>query len=212
MEQNPPITVNIVEDNLRTIEYLRELFATSQAFSTDNVYTSAEKALAHPIKSDELWLIDLRLPGISGIELITRLRAKSTEVRLCCFTAVEEAQVITDAIIAGADGYIIKDTEPHLLLLELETVARGGTTLTPRVAQKIFQRLNLAKTDASPLAAMENRVLQRMANGYTYTQIADELQIAPGTARKHIENIYRKLRVHSKSEAIQKSRAGGWLN
>jgi DNA-binding NarL/FixJ family response regulator len=181
-------------------------------FCPGNIYASAEKALAHPLKADELWLIDLRLPGLSGIELITRLRGRSADVRLCCFTAVEEAQVITEAIVAGADGYIIKDTDPHLLLLELETVARGGTTLTPRVAQKIFQQLNAAKNSESPLAGMENRVLQRMANGYTYTQIADELQMAPGTARKHIENIYRKLRVHSKSEAIRKSRESGWLN
>lgn len=207
-----PIPVVIVEDNPRTVEYLQQMLESTATFCTGAVYTSAEKALAHALKADELWLIDLRLPGLSGIELITRLRGRSADVRLCCFTAVEEAQVITEAIVAGADGYIIKDTDPHLLLLELETVARGGTTLTPRVAQKIFQQLNAAKNSESPLAGMESRVLQRMANGYTYTQIADELQMAPGTARKHIENIYRKLRVHSKSEAIQKSRASGWLN
>lgn len=207
-----PITVNIVEDNARTVEYLQQILDGTQTFRTRNIYPSAEKALAHALKADELWLIDLRLPGLSGIELIARLRDRSADVRLCCFTAVEEAQVITEAIVAGADGYIIKDTDPHLLLLELETVARGGTTLTPRVAQKIFQQLHTPKSGESPLAAMENRVLQRMSSGYTYTQIADELQIAPGTARKHIENIYRKLRVHSKSEAIRKSRERGWLN
>lgn len=207
-----PITIVIVEDNPRTVEYLQQMLESTATFCTGAIYTSVEKALTHELKADELWLIDLRLPGLSGIELITRLRGRSADVRLCCFTAVEEAQVITEAIIAGADGYIIKDASPHLLLLELETVARGGTTLTPRVAQKIFQQLSAVKNSASPLAGMESRVLQRMANGYTYTQIADELQMAPGTARKHIENIYRKLRVHSKSEAIRKSRESGWLN
>ncbi len=209
---NGTITIHIVEDSPRTVEYLQQLLSGTTVFRIGSIFTSAEQALAHACNADEFWLIDLRLPGLSGIELVARLRARSAEVRLCCFTAVEEAQVITEAIIAGADGYIIKDTDPQLLLLELETVARGGTTLTPSVAQKIFQQLNAAKNAESPLAGMERRVLQRMANGYTYTQIADELQIAPGTARKHMENIYRKLRVHSKSEAIRKSRESGWLN
>ncbi|MFO1527870.1 MAG: response regulator transcription factor [Turneriella sp.] len=206
------INVIIVEDNPSTIEYLRDLISGSDALAVHKVFDSAEKALPELNHPKALWLIDVRLPRMPGTELVARLRTQHASVKLCCYTAIEDPHVITEAIIAGANGYIIKDTAPDLLLLELETVARGGTTLTPRVAQKIFQRLATTSRENSPLATMETRVLERMASGYTYTQIADELQIAPGTARKHIENIYLKLRVHSKAEAIRKSRESGWLN
>lgn len=206
-----PLQIVLVEDNEDTAKYVTQLFSADARFRINSVFTSAESAAETSISADSLWLVDLQLPGMSGIDLVRKLRAKGARMRICCLTAIEDADTIMEAIIQGVDGYILKDTDPQSLKADLIAIQGGSTVLTPRVAQKIFEKLLPKPRESSPLTRMETIVLQRMALAYTYTQIADEVRIAPGTVRKHIENIYQKLRVHSKAEAIQKSREGGWL-
>lgn len=159
----------------------------------------------------DLAIVDLGLPDASGLDCIRVFRRDIPDTKILVFTVMEDEENILNAIRLGASGYLLKDTPMDLLLLELQVILMGGASLTPRVAQRMAGHLQNTENEQSPLGNRESEVLHLVALGFTYPDIADEMDITVHTVRRHIERIYRKLDVHSKAEAIIKGRRTGIL-
>ena len=171
------------------------------------------------------------MPGMDGIECINRLREDLSDLKIVVLTVFEDENNIVRAIEAGANGYLLKDIEPSLLLAELTVMHLGGGPMSPSVASKIINRYRLngiitSKKGLEPVLQNSNNdsgfqnliskreleVLNLVSLGFVYTDISDELNISPHTVRRHIEKIYKKMNVNSRSEAIIKGRRFGLLD
>lgn len=156
----------------------------------------------------DLVLMDINMPGMNGIEATRRIRQLFPNVRVLMLTVFDDGDNLFQSILAGASGYLLKDEPPARLIAAIEDTMEGGAPMSPSIAVKALHLIRGQQPDpASPadlgLSAREMDILQHIAAGLTYQQIADKTFISPKTVRKHIENIYRKLQVHNKVEAIQ---------
>ncbi|MCP3979938.1 MAG: response regulator transcription factor [bacterium] len=226
------IRVAIVEDDPRYRESLRTFLGHSAGFSVADVFGSAEKLLARardvsPRAAAEAWpwtlvLMDIELPGRSGIEATRELRRLYPGVSVVMLTVFEDARVVLEAISAGASGYILKKATARELVEQLQAVMQGGAPLSPAVASTVLdivRKLNADApgTDGAParspsrldLTAREQDVLRCLVGGRSYSQTARDLGISEGTVRTHVRSVYRKLQVHSVSQAIRKAMERG---
>jgi two-component system NarL family response regulator len=169
---------------------------------------SARKGIA---QSDaDLVVLDMGLPDGSGSDLIAPLLAERADLKIVVFTIFEDEKLILKCIRSGARGYLLKETGADLFLAELRVVALGGATLTARVAERILTEAEeKPATLASPLTDREREVLNYVALGFSSKETADELNLSPHTVRRHIEKIYEKLEVNSRSQAIQQGKRMG---
>ena len=217
------LNVAIVEDNTRYRHSLETLFSHKDGFTLAKSFGSAEAALDE-IEKNERWgreldwnvvLMDLELPGISGIEATRRLKKNFPELSVVVLTVFEEPTTILEAISAGADGYLLKRTTAPELLSQLKAIVSGGAPLTAVVARKVLELLRVndksvirsanngpAKLD---LTEREQEVLQCLVRGLSYKQCAEQLGISLDTVRTHIRAVYKKLQVHSVSEAVARA-------
>lgn len=158
-------------------------------------------------------LMDIQMPEMDGIRATAEVREKFPHIKVIMLTVLDDENHIFQAIQAGANGYILKDEPPHKLMDGIQEIMDGGAPMSAGIALKA---LKLLRNPLSPseiesfevsadLSARETDVLQLLAKGQDYKQIAENLFISPSTVRKHIENIYQKLQVHNKVEAIQKA-------
>lgn len=204
-----PISVAIVEDNpdmrLGTASILR----TSRGCAVVGEYETAEELLdAFAAITPDVVLMDLGLPGMSGIEAIASLKRDHPRVEIVVLSVFEDDDNVFRAICAGASGYIAKPVMPRDLLEAVEDAFGGGTPMSPRIARKV---LEVFKLNAPPpkadycLTARELEVIQLLVRGEDYKSIADNLFISVFTVRAHIRNIYDKLHVHTKSQAVAKA-------
>jgi DNA-binding NarL/FixJ family response regulator len=158
-------------------------------------------------------LMDIQMPDMNGIEATEIVTAKFPHIKIIMLTVLDDENHIFKAIQAGANGYILKDEPPKRLLEGIQEILKGGAPMSAGIALKAMKLLrnplsNTEEFDASKkadLTAREIDVLEQLCKGFEYKQIADFLNISPATVRKHIENIYQKLQVHNKVEAIQKA-------
>ncbi len=226
--------VSIVEDHEQTALSLTEIIDNSEDFTVWKRYGTGEEALNDvPRNTPDLLIMDLGLPGIDGAECISRLREELPDLKIIVLTVFEDDDHILRSLEAGANGYLLKDIDPPLLLAELRVMQLGGGPMSPVIARKIMDKYVGAtghcgtsaagevqgkrgkasgKEEAELLSPRERQVIELVSLGFVYTDIADELDISPHTVRRHIENIYGKLNVHSRSEAIIKSRRFGILD
>jgi DNA-binding NarL/FixJ family response regulator len=171
-------------------------------------YEAGEPALAGILHSPpDVALIDINLPGMSGIELVTRLKAKRPELQMLILTSYEESALIFNALRAGASGYLLKKSIPAELLPAIEEVHAGGSPMSFQIARKVvtyFHDLQNAHHEVETLSPREHEILSLLAQGYLIKEISDQLGIAFHTARTHLRHIYEKLHVQSRSEAILK--------
>ncbi len=200
------IRVAIVEDQERLRDGLASLIAGTHGFAVVGSFGSMEDALAG-IESGgpNVLLADIGLPGMSGIDGVRRLKAKYPALQILMLTVYSDNDHIFEAICAGACGYLLKDTPPTRLIESIRELHEGGAPMSPDVARKaitMFQRIAPPKNDDHKLSARELDVVQLLAEGQSYKMIADALTISIDTVRFHIRNIYEKLHVHSKSEAV----------
>jgi DNA-binding NarL/FixJ family response regulator len=202
------IRVAIVEDDKQIREGLADLIATTSGFSCVISSGSMEQAL---IKIDrdpaDIVLVDIGLPGISGIEGIRRLKQKFPKMLFLVLTIYEDDERIFDALCAGACGYLLKKTPSDRLLESIRDAMQGGSPISPEVAHhviQLFQKVQPEK-DAKQLTPYEVRVLKLLAQGNSYNSAAENLGISVNTIRFHVRSIYEKLHVHSKSEAVAKA-------
>ena len=218
------LEVVIVEDNPHYRRSLETLFNHATGFHCVASYGSAQAALDEverlmrfgPEPRWNMVLMDIDLPGISGIEATRRLRTHLPHLAIVMLTVFEEPATILEAITAGADGYLLKKTPAPELLSQLAMIASGGSPLTPDVARTVLSLLRsknnlLAATGSSAaptkldLTEREQQVLQCLVKGLAYKQTADYLGISTDTVRTHIRGVYRKLQVHSVAEAVARA-------
>jgi len=201
-----PITVSIVEDCAYTREGLSELINRSEEFRCVSAHANGEAAVAElPRLKPRVVLVDLNLPGISGIETVYKLKGNLPQTQFVMLTAYKDTEVIFNALKAGANGYLLKQTPPRALLAALREVCAGGAPLTSQIARKIveaFRRPHRCAGHREELTVRENEVLDLLAEGALYKEIADKLQVSYRTVCTHIEHIYGKLHVHSRAQAV----------
>lgn len=204
------INMIVVEDNTHVQERLAKLLKETDQMKIIGMYGDLKSAIAAqvPLKLD-LIILDLKLPDVKGIESIAALRQKYDTARITIYTAYENETDILNCMLAGAHGYILKDTPDDRLIAELRVIAQGGSTLTPRVAEKLMKQFTPPKLAESALSKRELEVLNFISLGLRYEDIADELDISVHTVRHHIEKIYRKLDVTSRGQAVAQAVRSG---
>lgn len=161
----------------------------------------------------DLILMDIEMPKMNGIEATAIIKSKFPQIKIIMLTVFDNDENIFKAIKAGADGYFLKEVNPQELYNGIQETLSGGAGMTPSIALKTLKLLreplvfddSIAKEEIS-LTSREIEVLEQLSKGLKYNAIAENLFLSPGTIRKHVENIYTKLQVHNKLEAIQKAK------
>ena len=198
------LRVVIVEDDKLIREGFASLVNESDKFICTAHYDTCENAIKNLAKDDpQIILMDIGLPGISGIEGIRRIKKIRPQIDIIIVTVHEDDHKVFEALCAGASGYLTKNISPQKLLEAIDETQRGGAPMTTNIARMVVR--SFQRSNETPLSSRETEVLQHMAKGKSYTMIADELFIDKETVRTHIKNIYHKLEVNSKSEAIDKA-------
>ena len=201
------ITVSIVEDIEDVRNGLAGIIQMSDGFKVLDKFASAEEALLNLDKAEpDIVIMDINLPGINGIECIRQARAKHPQVQFMMFTIYENNDTVYEALEAGATGYLLKNSSPAKIVESLKELYEGGSPMNAAIAKKLvvkFQK-RASNLDEYHLTPKESEVLQLMAKGYLYKEIAAELNNTVNTIKQHIRHIYEKLHVQNKAEAINK--------
>ncbi len=206
MKSRMSISVSIVEDDAPTNEILADWFRHAPGFKCAGQHETAEHALEHlPAEKPSVVLMDINLPGMSGIEGVRRLKSLLPDTQFLMLTVYEDVDHVFDALAAGATGYLIKQTPRGELLESIKEVHAGGSPMTSNIARKVvlsFQRPAQQLGEAAELSSREREVLELLAKGYLYKEIADLLHISVPTVNTYIRRIYEKLHVRSRSQAV----------
>lgn len=212
--------IHLAEDLPRLAEMLKENLNLSPEFKcVGHARDGAEllEQLRAAPNLPHLVLMDIKMPRLNGIEATARLKQMHPQLKVIMTTVFDDDQHIFDAILAGADGYLLKDAPPEELHRGIREVMNGGAPLSPAIARKalaIMRRMpgeSPVKPADHDLSAREIEILEQLSKGLRYRQVAENLYISEGTVRKHIENIYRKLQVHNKLSAVDKAKDLGVL-
>jgi len=205
---NKSLTVVIVEDDGPMRETIGSYIAHAKGFRLLGTFAEGEKALRElPLLQPDVVLMDIGLPGKSGIECVRILKAKNPELTVVMFTVYDEGDFLFEALKAGASGYLLKRTPLAKLLESLREAHLGGIPLTRHMAGKIgtyFKNLGKTQMELAALTAREREVLALLAEGLLYKQVASHLDISMNTVRQYLRNIYYKLHVNSRTEAVVK--------
>jgi DNA-binding NarL/FixJ family response regulator len=205
------IKVIIVEDSSTIREGLKLLIDGTDGYSCVAAYSNCEDLLDEINEREvDVILMDIDLPGISGIEGIRRIKKISDEILILILTVYDENELIFEALCAGASGYLVKKTPPSKLLDAIKEAYEGGAPMTSNIARKVvdfFKNSKPVKKDVEDisLTKREKQVLSGLVEGSSYKAIADNLFISVETVRFHFRNVYKKLHVHSQSEAVVKA-------
>ena len=203
------LKVGIIEDQSKIREGLRSLIDGTDGYRCVCSFGSMEEALAKIDRElPDVLLMDIGLPGMSGIEDIRRIKDLHPGLSVLMLTVYDDDQRIFDALCAGASGYLLKKTPPARLLESLQEVMGGGAPMSPDVARRVvalFRDIRPPAEDGHQLTPHEIRILKLLVEGYNYKTAADQLDVSINTIRFHMRSIYEKLQVHSKSEAVSKA-------
>jgi DNA-binding NarL/FixJ family response regulator len=202
-----PIKVCIVEDLAEVREGLVELVQSDGELLMVSSFKDAEAAIEKlPAMHADIVIMDINLPGMSGIDCIKTIKEKCPDTQFMMFTVYENDEKVLQALKAGATGYLLKRTEPKRILESIKELNQGGSPMSSNIARKLLTLFvhEKTKTKKEVLSDRENEVLQLLADGLLYKEIAERLFIGHGTVRQHIHNIYEKLHVHNRTEAVNK--------
>lgn len=217
------IKVGLVDDNptlLRNISQNLSIFdEISIVFKAVNGIDVLDKLNNH---QPDVILMDIEMPIMNGIEATREIKNRHPSQKIMMLTVLDREDKIFEAIKAGATGYLLKDEKPSRILACIEELMDGGAPMSPVVAMKTLEMLrnqrvietkveSVQPPETFNLSKREIEILEKIANGLSYNQIAEQLFISAKTARKHIENIYQKLHVHSKLEAVQMAQKNRWV-
>ncbi|MBL8188156.1 MAG: response regulator transcription factor [Acidobacteria bacterium] len=204
-----PIKVVVVEDILDIRESLRIMINGTEGFRCMGAYYSAEEAMEKIGKEvPDVVLMDIGLPKMSGIEATRQLKAHYPKLLILMLTVYDDDERIFNSLCAGACGYLLKKTPPARLLEGIQEAANGGSPMTPEIARRVvelFQQFHPPVQADYQLSAHEVRLLKMLAEGHSYRSAATVLGVTPHAVSFHLRNIYEKLHVHSKSEAVAKA-------
>jgi DNA-binding NarL/FixJ family response regulator len=200
------IRLAIVEDQPQTREGLAMLLSSMEGCRVLGAFGSMEEALAAlGPETPDVALLDIELPGMSGIDGVRRLKQRFPSIQILMLTVFADNDHVFEAICAGASGYLLKDTPPDRLTEAVRELVAGGAPMSPEIARKVvgmFSRVAPPRTEDHKLSPREVDLLKLLAEGHSYKTAARALSISIDTVRFHIRNIYDKLHVHSKSEAV----------
>ena len=204
------IGVAIVEDDVPAREILAGWIRSADGFKVVGEYDDAESAIAElPQKQPSVVLFDINLPGMNGIECVRKLKPKLPETQFLMVTVYEDANHIFDALAVGASGYLLKQMRRNELLDALKDVHVGGSPMSSQIARKVVQSFRRNETETADgemveLSPREREVLELLARGYLYKEIAEQLKISVQTVNTYIRRIYEKLHVRSRAQAVAK--------
>jgi DNA-binding NarL/FixJ family response regulator len=213
MKKMKDIRVCIFEDNTQLRESLFNLVDASDGFTCVGAFANCDDVTdkISSVKPDVV-LMDIELPGISGIDAVKLIKEQSPEVKILMETIFEEDEKVFKSVCNGAEGYILKNTPPDEILDAIREIYDGGAPMTPAIALKVLRmfKLNLSenKDESFHLSSREKEILKCLVEGMSYKLIAANCFISIDTVHGHIKNIYKKLQVHSKSEAVVKAIKG----
>jgi len=202
------ITVSIIEDDHATRDSLEALLKEAPGLQCVSTYATGEEALSGiPGENPDVVLADIRLPGISGIECVAKLKTRMPKLQVLMLTTYEERELIFNSLRAGASGYILKNAPRSELLQAVEQVHAGGAPMSMQIARKVvshFQAIPDSSSDVEKLTQREHQILSLLAKGFLYKEIGDQLGISMGTVKVHVHTIYEKLHVQSRTQATLK--------
>lgn len=202
------ITLTIVEDLEEVRDGLKNFIGLSSDFKVLDTFKTAEEALEEiPKLKPDIVIMDINLPGMNGIECIRQVKNKIPSTQFMMFTIYENDEKVFEALKAGASGYLLKNTGLVQLIESLKELYNGGSPMSSNIARKlvsIFREQNKTE-EVETLSQRENEILQLLSKGLLYKEIADQLSISVSTVRQHIHNIYEKLHVQNRTEAINKA-------
>jgi DNA-binding NarL/FixJ family response regulator len=202
------IAISIVEDQHDMRESLVEWLGHAPGLRCVGAHATAEEALRDiPAENPDVVLMDINLTGMNGIQCVARLKERLPKTQVLMLTTYDEGDLIFDSLRAGANGYLLKNMPQEKLVEAVRQVHAGGAPMSLQIARKVINHFHRAKKPASELEHLtprEYEILQLLAKGYMYKEIADRLTISMSTIRTHISAIYEKLHVHSRTEAAMK--------
>lgn len=216
METNRPLTVAIVDDDSDIREAMHWLFDNSSGFTCTGLFNNCAEAVAGLNDANNLpdvILMDIGLPGQSGVECVKILKDKYPSLKIVMQTVHSSDEMIFDSLQAGACGYILKKITTERLLQSIRDAHEGGVPMSGEVARKVLDFFQKPKTNPSisELSDRELDVLQLLIEGHSYKAIADKLFLSVHTIRFHLHNIYEKLHVRSRMEAVAKAMKHRWF-
>jgi len=203
-----PITVSIVEDNHETREVLATRVNCAPTLKCVGTYPNGELALKGiPAEKPDVVLVDINLPGMSGIECVSKLKQQLPELPILMITTYEEPELIFNSLRAGAKGYLLKNTPAAELIQAIEQIHAGGAPMSMQIARKVvdhFCKIPQPASEMEQLSKREEEVLALLAKGYLYKEISQQLGISLPTVKWHLGHIYQKLHVQTRTEATVK--------
>lgn len=206
------IRVTLIEDDARVREALVEILNEAPGLRCVGKFNCAEDALKNfPAADTDVALVDINLPGRSGIELVGELKTRHPKLHFVMMTVYEDSEQIFNSLQAGATGYLLKRARPTEIISAIREVYSGGSPMSPEIARKVVvffhQRranANVASAQMESLTKREAEILSQLAKGSLYKEIAAQMNISLDTVRSHLQHIYNKLQVHSRHEAVLK--------
>jgi DNA-binding NarL/FixJ family response regulator len=202
------IKVSIVEDDQQICEGMAFLLNSSETTQCISMHQSGEDALRQVVlRPPDVILMDINLPQMSGIECTRKIKTVLPPVQILMLTMYEDSEQVFNSILAGASGYLVKRTPPAKILEAIQDIFSGASPMSGRIARMMvehFRHLKRSAPEIENLSKREQEVLELLAKGYRYKEIADALNMGFDTVRSHLRSIYDKLHVHSRTEAVAK--------
>lgn len=200
--------VAIVEDDRGLSDQIVQILGSASDVQFVGSHPTGEDALQRLPKSQpDVVLMDIKLPGMSGIDCVAQLKRTLPSIQIIMLTVYEDSERIFRALKAGADGYLVKSSPPETLLKAIDDVHKGGSPVSSHIARKVVQHFHLigpSKKESENLSKREVEVLELLASGYLYKEISDKLGIGIETVRTHVKNICQKMQVRNRVEAVAK--------
>lgn len=202
--------ITIIEDNVSIREGFRAVLDTIEKYEVMNLYSNCEDALANLDQDQpDVVLMDIELPGIDGIAGTIRIKKQLPNCIVLIITVLEDSEKVFRSLCAGAGGYIVKNSNISEIVQNIDEALAGGAPMSLSIARMVVQ--SFRQQQDSPLTERETQVLQSIAEGKSYSKIALDLYVSKETIRSHIKNIYRKLEVSSKADAIKIANSNKWV-
>ncbi|TDO20235.1 response regulator transcription factor [Pedobacter duraquae] len=202
--------ITIVEDNSKIREGFAAVIENTDGYRVCGQYGNCEAALKNlHVDLPDLVLMDIDLPGIDGIEGTLRIKKLYKDCIVLIITVLEDSDKVFRSLCAGAGGYIVKNSDTHDIIKSIAEALTGGAPMSLHIAKMVVQ--SFARAQDSPLSGREQEVLRGIAEGKSYSKIALDLFISKETVRSHIKNIYQKLAVNSKAEALKVAGHNKWF-
>lgn len=210
METTEDIRIVIIEDDETIRNGFTYLINASKKFKVVNSYANAEKAIAHIIHDKpQVVLLDIELPGIKGIDALPKIKQQLPKAHILMLTVYDNEEYVFKALSKGASGYLTKSDTTEKILEAIQEVMDGGAPMSMHIAKMVIRSFH--RNQNSPLTKRETEILEQVANGKSRSKIAKQMFIDLETVKSHIKNIYSKLNVHSREDAIKEAKNNKYI-